>query len=132
MEDSLNCMLVYDITPFITNKDHRFIKIPVNSGKEITLIDPADIFYLEADNIYAKVHTYSGVYFCDFSLRFLEERLPSEHFYRIHRSYMVNLSKVEKIIKERQSYYLQIQNSDIRLPVSRNKAADFSKKMGLK
>jgi len=132
MEDSLNCMLVYDTTPFITNKDHRFIKVPVNSGKEITLIDPTDIFYLEADNIYTKVYTRSGVYFCDFSLRFLEKRLPSEHFYRIHRSYMVNLSKVEKIIKERQSYYLQIQNSDIRLPVSRNKAADFSKKIGLK
>lgn len=132
MEDSLNCMLVYDITPYITNKNHQFTKIPVTSGKEITLIDLVDIMYLEADNIYTKIHTGEGIYFCDFSLRFLEERLPSEHFYRIHRSYMVNLSRVKKIIREHQSYFIQIQNNSVRLPVSRNKAADFSRKIGLK
>jgi len=131
-DDALNCMLVYDITPYITTEDHRFTKIPVTSGKEITLIDSTDILYLEADNIYAKIHTCDGVYFCDFSLRFLEERLPSEHFYRIHRSYMVNLSRVEKVIREDRSYFIQIQNDSVRLPVSRNKAADFSKKIGLK
>ena len=131
-DDALNSMLIYDITPFITNQEQTFIKIPVTSGREINLIDPADILYLEAENIYARVHTSTGNYFCDFSLLFLEERLPTEYFYRIHRSYIVNLTKVEKIIKERQSYFLQIQNSDVRLPVSRNKAKEFSQKIGLR
>ncbi len=131
-DDALNCMLVYDITPFITNREKTFIKIPVTSGREINLINPTDILYVEAENIYARIHTCNGVYFCDFSLRFLEERLPSEHFYRIHRSYIVNLGKIEKILKERQSHVLKIQGSDTRLPISRSKVGHFFKKMGLK
>lgn len=131
-DETQNCMLIYDITPFIANQEQAFIKVPVTVGQEIHLIDPAEILYIEAENIYARICTIDGEYFCDFPLLFLEERLPKEFFYRIHRSYIVNLAKVEKATRRRQSYVLQLQGSDVRLPVSRNRAADFSKRIGLK
>ncbi|KAA0256873.1 LytTR family transcriptional regulator [Deferribacter autotrophicus] len=131
-DENLNCMLVYDITPYITNQEQTFIKIPVTLGKEIYLIDPVEILYIKAENVYSKIYTIDGEYLCDFSLLFLEERLPTEYFYRIHRSYIINLTKIEKVIKDGQSYLLQLQGCDVSLPISRSKVADFSKKIGLK
>ncbi len=131
-KENLNCMLVYDVTPYIADKKQTLIKIPVTIDKEIFLINPSEIIYIKAENIYSKIYTKEKEYFCDFSLLFFEERLPNENFYRIHRSYIVNLDKIKKVIKSNQSYVLELQETDVSLPVSRNKMSEFSKKFLLK
>jgi DNA-binding LytR/AlgR family response regulator len=130
--ENLNTMLVYDITEFITDEKHTFTKIPATVGNEIHLIDLKDILYIKAENIYSKIYTKDKEYLCNFSLIFLEERLSDKYFYRIHRSYIINISKIKKVLKDGQTYSLSLENCDTILPISRTKLPDFSKKIGLK
>ncbi len=132
MSDALNCMLVYDITPFVADREHTFVKIPVSSGREIHLLDPDEVLFLRADNIYSRVHTPEGEYFCDFSLGFVEERLPSDRFYRIHRSYIANLARVRKVVRGSSGYTLLMRGSDLPLPVSRARAPELFSRLGLR
>jgi DNA-binding LytR/AlgR family response regulator len=71
-------------------------KVPVVSAGKTVLIDFDAIHYVRADGDYSRVHTYDRSYLCTASLRELEDRLPGG-FARIHRSYVVNLSKVASV-----------------------------------
>lgn len=56
----------------------------------------ADILYLEADRNYCQVYTKEKNYLLVNTLKNMEEKLPSDYFQRIHRSYIVNLSQVNE------------------------------------
>jgi DNA-binding LytR/AlgR family response regulator len=56
-----------------------------------------DILYLEAFGDYAKVHFLSQVLIITSTMKRLEAELPSELFVRTHKSYLINISKVEFI-----------------------------------
>jgi DNA-binding LytR/AlgR family response regulator len=71
-------------------------KVPVVSAGKTVLVDFDAIHYVQADGDYSRVHTYDRSYLCTASLRELEDRLP-DGFVRIHRSYVVNLSKVSSV-----------------------------------
>jgi DNA-binding LytR/AlgR family response regulator len=65
----------------------------VGGGGTELLLDPEQIHYVIADGDYSRIHTYDRSYLCTSSLGALEERLGSR-FARVHRSHLVNLSKV--------------------------------------
>jgi DNA-binding LytR/AlgR family response regulator len=73
-------------------------KIPVVAASGATeLLDVAEVHYLQADGDYCRVHTYDRTLLCTSSLRELEERLAGARFARIHRSYLVNVTKVASV-----------------------------------
>lgn len=67
-------------------KNERMIKIMIK-----------DIFYFEADRNYCKVHAKNRECLLVMTLKEIDEKLPKEHFLRIHRSYIVNLSHVDEV-----------------------------------
>jgi len=131
MTEEKICALFYDITPFITT-ERKLIRIPVTSGDEIFLLNPEEIVYLKADNIYSRVSTDSAEYHCDLSLGSIEKRLNKDMFYRIHRSYLVNISKVRKVQRDRSECSVDVRGIETRLPISRSKLQDFLVEIGLK
>ncbi len=132
LDNSLHCCLVYDITELIASPQRRFIKVPVTAGGEIQLLDPEELVFIKAENVYSQVATADGEFFCDLSLGVLEAGLSQERFFRIHRSYLVNLDRVQKVIREGNAVTLLMADSDYRLPVSRNRAKEFLGRIGLK
>ena len=54
-----------------------------------------DIRYLQAYGDYVKVHTTKQLYVPKTTLNHLEEQLPSNLFFRVHRSFLVALQKIE-------------------------------------
>ncbi len=132
LANSLHCCLVYDITGLIANPQHSFIKVPVTAGSKIHLIDPEEIIFVKAENVYSQVVTIDGEFFCDLSLGVLQGGLSQEHFFRIHRSYLVNLDRVQKVLRDGNTVTLLMADSDSRLPVSRNRAKAFLVRVGLK
>lgn len=73
-------------------------KIPVvSAGGAKTLLDYDAIHWIAADGDYSRVHTYDRSYLATAPLRRLEEQLPGNRFARIHRSHLVNLSKVAAV-----------------------------------
>lgn len=72
-------------------------KVPVKQGDSIILIPLNEVVYLEAYDNYAFVITKDGKKkLCDYSLGFLEKRMP-EKFSRIHRKYIVNQDSIKDI-----------------------------------
>lgn len=131
MADEKICVLFYDITQFVSS-ERKLTRVPVTSGDEIHLLKPEEIVYLKADNIYSRVSTESQEYHCDLSLGVIEKRLDKEMFYRIHRSYLVNIAKVRKVQRDRSECSVEVKKAEIRLPISRNKLQDFLVEIGLK
>lgn len=56
-----------------------------------------DIYYVEADRNYCRIFAKNGDYLLVMTLKDIEEKLPATHFYRVHRSYLVNLSSVDEV-----------------------------------
>jgi DNA-binding LytR/AlgR family response regulator len=60
-------------------------------------INVEDILYLEAMGDYVKVYTGQRFHVLHATLKSIEEKLPLSKFVRVHRSYIVSLSKIDFI-----------------------------------
>jgi len=56
-----------------------------------------DIYYFEADRNYCRICSKNRECLLVMTLKEIDKKLPSEHFLRIHRSYIVNLSHVDEV-----------------------------------
>ena len=91
-EDKLGDVLAY----VIKEKQSRKQLVIKTDGEEIR-IDAADIIYMEAQNKYVMIYTTKGEYLVRYNLAVFEEELKDYGVMRVHRSYLVSLSKVRKI-----------------------------------
>lgn len=81
-----------------SNKDFLFIK----SDYKLLRINFDDIKYIEGMSEYIKIHLASSKPVMTLlSMKSVEEILPSDRFMRVHRSYIVNLSKISVIERNR-------------------------------
>jgi len=69
----------------------------VKSEARIHRVDLADLYYVEAQKDYVKVHTRDGAYTVLNSMKNFLSRLPREEFMRVHRSFIVRLDKIETL-----------------------------------
>jgi DNA-binding LytR/AlgR family response regulator len=71
-----------------------------------------EILYVEAYNNYVRIHTLKKHFLAHYSLKQLEEHMPSSQFYRIHKSYIVAVDKITEFDCE--SVYIDT----VQLPLS--------------
>lgn len=64
-----------------------------NGRMEKLLLD--DILYIEADRNYCSLITPKVNYILTCTLKAMEEKLSSTNFLRVHRSYIINISKLD-------------------------------------
>lgn len=67
-------------------RNEKMIKILIN-----------DIYYFEADRNYCKIYSKNKECLVVMTLKEINDRLPPEHFLRIHRSFIINLSHVDEV-----------------------------------
>lgn len=63
----------------------------------LTKINFEDIYFIEAYGDYIKVHTASKIHTVYSKLKVIEEQLPGSQFMRVHRSYIVQIAKINNI-----------------------------------
>ncbi len=90
--DLLDAVLV----PNITAIDGK-ITIPVQDGFEVLQI--SDILYCEADDNYTNIYMEKGQKLVSKTLKYFETSLHQHGFVRIHKSYLVNISKITRYRK---------------------------------
>ena len=56
-----------------------------------------DILYIQATGSYSVIHTKKGTHTLSINLKNFEKRLSHPDFYRVHRSYLVNIAGIEAI-----------------------------------
>ncbi|WP_461094085.1 LytR/AlgR family response regulator transcription factor [Spirosoma gilvum] len=76
---------------------HLFVK----SGVKTMRVDLDDILFIEGKKDYVLVHTRQHKISTQFSLTGFIEKLPPAHFARIHRSFIVALTKIDSIERNR-------------------------------
>ena len=72
--------------------------IPVKAGNRIQLVSVSDVYFFAAKDKYVLIHEREGQRLIEYSLSWLEHRLPPV-FVRVHRGYIVNKLKIREIHK---------------------------------
>jgi len=73
--------------------------IVIKSGSKVYRIKYKELLFIEGQREYVTFHTTTQRITTLFSLKELEERLPSDRFIRIHKSYIIALKHIDVIDK---------------------------------
>lgn len=124
---------VKKISEFL-NSSISLKKLPVykNDGI-INLIPLKDILFCEAYGKNVKVVTQKDEYFYEGTLSELENRLKREGFLRIHKSYVVNLKRIESVIPWfKGTYWVVLEGQKAQIPVSKAMIKELKFILGIK
>jgi two-component system LytT family response regulator len=105
-------------------------KIVVKSNNNIHVIPINEVNYIESEDDYVMIHTDNGKYLKHQTMKFYEENL-NDMFIRIHRSYIVSVSQINKIEKFGKDTYQVILNCGVGLKVSRSRFQELKKLLEL-
>ncbi|MEO9894489.1 response regulator [Aurantibacter sp.] len=104
----------------VSTSDILFIK----SGYEHIKINIDEILYIKSDADYTEIFTNNKKHLAQESLRYWEANLDAKKFTRIHKSYIINIIKIEKISGNQ----VQI-NKNITIPIGRAFKEEFMKQV---
>lgn len=99
--------------------NHIFIK---SDGKLVRL-DNEDILFIESMGDYVKFVTRDKKYVTYNTIKNLEERVNRNYFMKVHRSYIINLLKIDNI-RENDLFI-----NGVEIPISKNLRADVLKRL---
>lgn len=99
--------------------EHIFLKI----DSLLVRLKLRDIGYVEAYGDYIKLHTAEKTHISYAKLKNIEELLPSGKFIRIHRSYIINIDKIETMNQQ------NVQVGEKILPISLTYKEDLLNKI---
>ncbi len=108
--------------------------ICVWSSERMVVIHPAKIIFARSDEKrQTLLYTEQGSYHTKFTLKELSEMLKHKNFLRTHKSYLVNIDKVQEIIPWfNNTYVLVLENcNETNIPVARHYLKQFNQVMGI-
>lgn len=105
----------------LSNKPTEFNKLVLPDYDGYTLIKVSDIIYCKADGSYTEIYLLNGKTITTSKLlKVVEELLPSQTFYRIHKSYVVNLNLIKRYNKS-EGHQVLMENNTLLDVSDRNK-----------
>nr|WP_321237139.1 response regulator [uncultured Psychroserpens sp.] len=69
----------------------------VKHNETMVKVHISDILYIEAERNYCRIYSKDKEYLLVMTLKDMDEKLPSKHFLRVHRSFIVSLSQINEI-----------------------------------
>ena len=100
-------------------------RIFVRDGNAVLALLLADIERVEAQDDYVRIHTQRKRYLVSLRIRDLEDRLPNPPFLRVHRSHIVNLDHVERMVGlDDARFEVRMKNGTI-VPASRARSQEI-------
>ncbi|MCF6366271.1 MAG: LytTR family DNA-binding domain-containing protein [Bacteroidales bacterium] len=88
-----------------------------------------DVMYIEAMENYVVITTYEHKHTIHFTMKALLNKLPADKFVRVHRSYIVNKDKVERI--DDNMIIMNTKDKRKSIPISKSYKDDFMKKINI-
>ena len=95
-------------------------RLVVKDGTRVHIIPIAKLDYAEAQDDYVSLHSEGKTWLKQQTISSLESSLDPRQFVRIHRSYLVNLSRVARIEPYAKDSRVAILTDGAQLPVSRS------------
>ncbi len=104
-----------------SNNSNR--RIGINCDGKIIFLCPSEIIYCEGDGNYTSIFLENGQkLFITQTLKKMEEKLDGPEFFRVHNSYIINLTKVREYFKT--DSYVVLTNEK-QIPVARQRKSIF-------
>lgn len=101
--------------------NHSFPDIlAIKDGSEITRVNISEIQWIDAAGDYMCVHTTDQTHIMRKTMKELDQQLDPRKFVRVHRSAIVNINYVQKLISHISGEYHLILNNGSELKVSRS------------
>lgn len=92
-----------------------------SSGREMHLIPVGKILYIKSDLKYTVIATRDGEFLTRLPISELIKQLDPERFWQVHRSTIVNASRVKSVAQTgRERFVLRLHDCEALLPVSRS------------
>lgn len=114
-----------------TNKNHNNT-VSLWKGTKLIVINTEDIYYCEASERETIVYTKQDQYIARNSITEFNQNLCQDTFFKTHRSYIVNTTKIQEIIPWfNNTYKLKLKNINNEVFVSRSKIKEFRKRMNI-
>lgn len=109
----------------LSSEKFNKLALPVEDG--VLFVKLEDIFLLEADSMYTQFHLKNGKkMLISKPLKYFTDLLESKDmFYKPHRSYLVNLQYLQKLVKK-EGTYIELENKFL-VPVSKDKKEELIK-----
>lgn len=105
-----------------TNKTEKSREIFIKKGSTLIRMKYEDIIWVEALENYIILNTLNEKITIHFTMKAIEKRLPSDIFIRVHRSYIVNKSRI-KVIRDNSvelGFKDKDKDKDISIPIGKS------------
>ena len=99
--------------------EHYASRVVVKDGTKVHVIPVERLDYAEAQDDYVALHSEGRSHLKQQTIAHLEAALDPRQFVRIHRSYLVNLARVERIEPYSKDSRVAVLQGGAQLPVSR-------------
>ncbi len=103
----------------------EYIYVKYNS--KLVKVQNANILFVEALKDYVIIHTDKERFTIHSTMKDIEKKLPSKMFMRSHRSFILNLNKINSI----DSLIVNIENSDKKIPIGGSYREGLFKRLNL-
>lgn len=102
-----------EVLALAEDKTEILQRIAVKSGSKIEVIAVSDIVYLESEGDYVMIHTKTGKFLKEKTMKYFEQHLDPDTFIRIHRSSIININEISRIeLFEKENYIIKLKNGD--------------------
>ena len=106
-------------------------RIAVESHGQVRVVPVGRIDYITASGPYAELHVGDKTFVIRERMQNLDERLDPERFFRIHRSAIVQLDRIETLLRGSGGDYAVRLKGGAELSVSRNRRDELEERLGL-
>ena len=112
----------------LVEQGRSLTRLAVQDREKIRLLDVSEIDWIGMDQGVLMTHTGEAAYVTRSTLDNMEARLDPEHFFRAHRSIIVNLDRVQEIIPWFKGSYKLRLSTGIEVDLSRASARKLRKR----
>jgi len=107
---------------------NKFDKITISAIDGLYFLAIKDILRIEADDNYSHIYTTEGQRFTvSKTIKYYEDLLKADNFFRVHKSHIINLNYMKKFVKGDGGYV--VMNDEKEITVSRRRRPAFTDRM---
>lgn len=110
----------------------RLERIAVESRGQVRVVPVEQIDYITASGVYAELHVGDKTYVVRERMQVLDEQLDPQRFFRIHRSIIVQLNRIDVLLRHAGGDYILKLKTGAQVPVSRTRIEQLEKWMGVR
>ncbi|MBN2164776.1 MAG: response regulator transcription factor [Marinilabiliaceae bacterium] len=100
------------------NVEKESTEIFIKNNSSLVRVKYEDILWIEALENYVVVNTFKDKYTIHFTMKAISDKMPVDKFVRVHRSFIVNLSKIKLI--EDNSVVIRTESGSKVIPIGKS------------